>query len=1240
MLNFSLLTLNTRGLKKPSKRKTIFNSCKHYDIICLQECHIEHTDFEQWRTEWGGPLFFSVGTNRSKGQITLINKNFNTDSIEIISRAQRALGLQIKKDGFTFNLLNIYGASEQKDRINFLNELNLILQTFDNEPNIIVGDFNMYLNDELDNIAGDSHDKKDVVFFNAWAKRHSVIDVWRHFNPNSREFTWSRGPRPFIARRLDFIFSSPELIDDISKVRHEHFYGTDHKGVVINLKLEPFKRGPSYWKFNDGLLNDEQYVQLINELLTKQIENIDDKNDLWWDLIKVNIRNMTIEYGINKKAMSKIKIKELKSKLDELDNMLAMGEKCPQISREYFRIKQELDLYQINETKGAIIRAKQKWMEDGEKNSKLFLNLEKVKGNNDTITKIKVDNATYKTKPLEILTHIKDFYKQLYTSNRTLNNISEKLDNFMKDELFTKINEAIKKACDKELTIPELDEAIESINKDSSPGSDGLTTKFYIKFWGKMRQPLYDRYVQAIKNKEMSLTQRRGILKLLHKDEELDKNDLTNYRPLTLTNTDYKIYSKILGNRIVKAIDIIINLNQTGFMAGRSISTHIRTIDDILLLTRKYESEGIMTNLDFKKAFDSVEKEAILKTLELFNFGPYFIDMVKTLIANTESSVQNGGWISTWFKTERGIRQGCCVSPLLFIMVVELLAIKIRNDETIKPIVIKSNTNNEKELPKILQYADDMNYFLRDTLSLEKALQHTDNFSDCTGLDLNRGKSKNAWIGANRYRIDQIGDIPTLKQNENIKMLGIYFNPFFEASNIKENWTTKIIKTEKIINQWQKYNLTIQGKVMVVKTFILSIWTHTLQSIVIPDEVIKEIDRLVFKFLWQKKTSIKKASERIKRTVLCLPPSQGGLNMISFQDQQLVFQFKWLKKCMLSKTKYYIAEYFFSSMGGIAYYMNSRPPLKSINDTNIPSFFWCRVAYNWHVFKRKDDQLQLVTLRTETLFHNEIFLYKGKTTFSTKWIQNDLSKVQDVVVNGEFISINDIRRKTGNYASLVLDYFKIRNSFTAKVIKSINSEAVETESHEQLVVRTLNSSNSDLRLRLIKQKDTFMSGVSFWKRKYNSQIERKFLIANKATKEIKLRVLHYKLIHNIYPTNIVLNRMKIKSSELCDSCGVADYIEHFFIHCNLLLGFWKIVENTIRQYTNITNIHLTEENILLGVDESELKTSKNNLGKINLIILIAKMSISKFKCSLIETHLGLQMLFESELSFREKYLNN
>ena len=222
------------------------------------------------------------------------------------------------------------------------------------------------------------------------------------------------------------------------------------------------------------------------------------------------------------------------------------------------------------------------------------------------------------------------------------------------------------------------------------------------------------------------------------------------------------------------------------------------------------------------------------------------------MIANTESSVQNGGWISKRFDTEsRGIRKGCCEHPLLFILVVELLAIKIMNDDTIKPISISNKTGEKQEIPKILQYADDMNYFLRDEMiSLQKALFHTDSFSQCTGLDLEILISKNAWIRSNRHRTEQIGDIPTLKEKENIKMLGIFFNPLYESS--ETNWSSKNEKVEKIINQWQKYNLTTQGKVMIEKTFILSIWTHVMKSLIIPDDVIKIVDRMLFKFLWEK----------------------------------------------------------------------------------------------------------------------------------------------------------------------------------------------------------------------------------------------------------------------------------------------------------------------------------------------------------------------------------------------------
>ena len=91
----------------------------------------------------------------------------------------------------------------------------------------------------------------------------------------------------------------------------------------------------------------------------------------------------------------------------------------------------------------------------------------------------------------------------------------------------------------------------------------------------------------------------------------------------------------------------------------------------------------MLVSLDFKKAFDMLDKDSILAALEVFGFGPVFIGYVQTLINETEASVKNGGWLSQWFPTTRGVRQGCVLSPLLFLLVVEILAIKIRDDDDI-----------------------------------------------------------------------------------------------------------------------------------------------------------------------------------------------------------------------------------------------------------------------------------------------------------------------------------------------------------------------------------------------------------------------------------------------------------------------------------------------------------------------------------------------------------------------------
>ena len=166
----------------------------------------------------------------------------------------------------------------------------------------------------------------------------------------------------------------------------------------------------------------------------------------------------------------------------------------------------------------------------------------------------------------------------------------------------------------------------------------------------------------------------------------------------------------LLSMRMQKILKQIIHHNQVGYNEERSVNDHIRLIDDILNSANEDNLEGILVSLDYRKAFDTVSKSAILCALKKFNFGPTFIKFVKTILSGTEASVKNAGALSQYFNTNRGIRQGCCLSPLLFIMVVELLAIKIRNNSNIKGIFDTRDTSNSKT--KLLSYADDMLLFL------------------------------------------------------------------------------------------------------------------------------------------------------------------------------------------------------------------------------------------------------------------------------------------------------------------------------------------------------------------------------------------------------------------------------------------------------------------------------------------------------------------------------------------------
>ena len=140
----------------------------------------------------------------------------------------------------------------------------------------------------------------------------------------------------------------------------------------------------------------------------------------------------------------------------------------------------------------------------------------------------------------------------------------------------------------------------------------------------------------------------------------------------------------------------------------------------------------------------------MLEAFKIFGFNEKFIKWIDILNTGAVSCINYCGWLSNWFPMERGIRQGCPISPMCFILACELFACKIRQSYDIKGIKLPG-TENEIY---IQQYADDATLFLNNLESLNKALGIVECFSEISGLNLNKSKTEAMWLGSCENRMN------------------------------------------------------------------------------------------------------------------------------------------------------------------------------------------------------------------------------------------------------------------------------------------------------------------------------------------------------------------------------------------------------------------------------------------------------------------------------------------------------
>ena len=227
------------------------------------------------------------------------------------------------------------------------------------------------------------------------------------------------------------------------------------------------------------------------------------------------------------------------------------------------------------------------------------------------------------------------------------------------------------------LSLQELTNSVKGLNLGKSPGSDGLSVEFYLHFWEILGSLLLRVANKCFRDGDLCDSMKGSVTRLIFKKRG-DRKSLKNWRPISLLNVDYKIISKVITSRLANVIEFIVHSDQTCSVPGQSIFSNVTLLRDIMDLTEQTDECAILVSLDQEKAFDRVNRVFLLELLEVYGFGPDFCRWVSPLYNNAFMQIFINDRLSSKVFLRRGVRQGDPLSPLLYVLCVEVLASLIR----------------------------------------------------------------------------------------------------------------------------------------------------------------------------------------------------------------------------------------------------------------------------------------------------------------------------------------------------------------------------------------------------------------------------------------------------------------------------------------------------------------------------------------------------------------------------------
>ena len=1159
------------------------SSASNFDILILVETHHKHIDDIS-------PLFLHTYKNNFHllhteaqendpyaGILVLVNKNF-TILQESVLLPGRLLNFKIKLFNQEYNLSALYGytgknASELKMKM-FTQKLSQYHNSTD--KNIIIGDFN-FVDNDLDRTSRtrsgkNQLDKSLSPIWTNFADEMDLSDPFRSKNSNRRMYSYIH-TKDNSKSRIDRAYVNDENCNNICNYKHIPTpFIKAHRIVTFIIRKEN-ERGPGYWKMNTRIISDRPYYMIVDRTVNDVLNlNISDPIERWL----VFIETIRIESQVYSSAKS-YQEKRLKTLCEGRIQFL---EQNPSLSQnEHLQAEYEYNLCILNdwhktEIEGHQTRIKtQPKFEYGEPDIAFFAELERKSSKKKNICQLMNKDGQMKHDTEHMKEIATDFYTNLFDTKQTDDKIANKLLQNVNKKVTTEQRTSLDKPVSKE----ELEIAITKLQKKKSPGPDGIPAEFYQTFWHLIKD-IYFEFVNEVKKTAFPTEKNVSITTLVYK-EKGEIFLLANYRPIALMNVDIKILTKVLSMRLKIVLPTIIHKTQTA-IHGRTIGDTIHLVRDIIDLANKNDEEAALLFLDQEKAFDRVSHNFLFKALKKYGFGNSFIHWIKLLYSNASTKININGFLTENIPLKSGVRQGCPLSPLLYVLVIEILALQLRANPNIVGFIIEGE--------KIISchYADDAVIKITQNRCFKEVYKDLQDYEKATGAKINYNKTKGLWIGKWKNRKDDPFEGLYSESGQKIKWtstnvehLGIYVGNVDPAG---QTFNEIFPSMRRRLHFWKPLKLPILAKSRVIEIYHASKLFYAANFYPIPSNMETQITEAFMDYI-----TFPKKKHEVSRLEMEKLRADGGLKLINIKLKSETPKINWLIQLVSDDNLKIHLSIFNSLVGTQKGHLRGQDIIfaenhyaKKILKINNPFYTEAlKCISRLNTFKHVSN------LNNEHLFYNPVFTttiddeihdktirpFQGNRILSEIKTYGDLLAAEHsdhcpkliAVIHRKKESIQYIRENVES--NLIVDANGDEHVFEQITQKFIYSQLILEQSRDHVYQTKWFSENLQL-------------GHIDWEQVWNS-IHKQFY-----TEKTKSTI--WEQIHLNFYTTYNYNKWH-NNLQPCPLCNkIPDDIYHIILDCKFTKVMWKRIEKTILK---IIPVPVTDYEKAFGLQPSSSK---------------------------------------------------